>query len=486
MPDLPDPNAAFDTSQQALVNSVLQASGSAPPAAPQAAPAADPAASGAGAQQPLGVTAVGAVPSQTYENRVAAAQATAPKYEAPGSGGPPDPAKVFASGPQYATETTTSSTSSGMSDKDAAAQRGLIGEARSAQEKANASEGEQRRLQVQAEQQEQERLLHEAAQQQRELAAKQAVVDLQEAEVKNKLQAASDWRPDRSELFSGSTGAARGILAAVAVMAGGWMQGRGMTRDNPFTGAIERMIDDNVNDQVRKNSATIQFLKDQKGDVQAAAAELKKRQLEYAMQKVNARAALSKIPAAQAGVQAFNDAAAARTAEWQAEQEKALRRTVSNTISKHTAPVEAKPGAERSADQAKAQSAYNLLQKFGDKAGLVRNPKTGAWESNGKGAISPTAAEDLNPFDSNEIQAYRDALQEAFGRLQSGGVIGDDEAVRFKQLIGGGAWRRDTTAARLNAIEEMLKPRLTRTDEAAAERSAALPSTFKPLGKRLK
>jgi hypothetical protein len=262
-------------------------------------------------------------------------------------GGAPDPAAAYAaSGPAMGTETTSQTTTSGMSDADAKAQRGANASAEAAQTQAASSATEQQRLAVKADEAEQTRLLHEAAQQQRKLAAKQSVVDMQEAEVKNKLQAGADWRPDRAELFAGSTGAARGILAAVAVMAGGWMQGRGMTRDNQFMSAIERMIDENVNDQVRHNSSTMQFLREQKGDIQSAAAELKARQMQYAVQKVNARAALSKIPAAQAGVQAFNDAATARTAEWHAEQEKALRKQVSSTISKHTAPVAPVKGAQ--------------------------------------------------------------------------------------------------------------------------------------------
>lgn len=297
----------------------------------------------------------------------------------------PDPAAAYAaSGPSYATETTKSTTTQGMSDADAKAQRELLGTAKGAQEKATGSEVEARRAALEADEQEQTRRLNEAAEEQKKMAAKQAVLDLQESEVKRKLQAGTDWRPDRAELFSGSTGAARGILAAVSVIAGGLMQGRGMTRDNQFLTAINEMIDENVADQVRQNSASIQFLKEQKGDIHSAAAELKKRQLDFATQKLNARAALSKIPAAQAGLAAFNDAAAARTAEWQAEQEKSLRKQVSSTISRHTAPVSAaakalSPQQAQAGTQVRAlDRAINALEqaeKSGDLAAVV------GWQS---------------------------------------------------------------------------------------------------------
>jgi hypothetical protein len=217
------------------------------------------------------------------------------------------------------------------------------------------------------------------------MAAKLAVLDLQESEVKRKLQAGANWRPDRAELFSGSTGAARGILAAISVIAGGLMQGRGMTRDNQFLTAINEMIDENVADQVRQNSASIQHLREQKGDIQSAAAELKKRQLEFATQKLNARAALSKVPAAQAGLVAFNDASTAQIAQWNAEQEKALRKQVSTTISKHTAPVGPATPKALSPQQAAAGTqvraldrAINVLEqaeKSGDLAAVV------GWQS---------------------------------------------------------------------------------------------------------
>jgi hypothetical protein len=327
-----------------------------------------------------------------------------PALAPPGASGPPDPMKAFAasapapaaappdpaaayaaSGPAYATETTKSKTEQGMSDADAKAQRGLIGEARGAQEKATASETEARRVAIDQDAQEQTRRLNEAAEEQKTMAAKQAVLDLQESEVKRKLQAGANWRPDRAELFSGSTGAARGILAAISVIAGGLMQGRGMTRDNQFLTAINEMIDENVADQVRQNSASIQHLREQKGDIQSAAAELKKRQLEFATQKLNARAALSKVPAAQAGLVAFNDASTAQIAQWNAEQEKALRKQVSTTISKHTAPVGPAAPKALSPQQAAAGTqvraldrAINVLEqaeKSGDLAAVV------GWQS---------------------------------------------------------------------------------------------------------
>jgi hypothetical protein len=398
---------------------------------------------------------------------------------------PPDPAAAYASSqPTYATETTRSKTEQGMSDADAKAQRGLIGEARGAQEKATGSEVEARRAAIEADEQEQTRRLNEAAEEQKKIAAKQAVLDLQEAEVKRKLQAGADWRPDRSELFSGSTGAARGILAAISVIAGGLMQGRGMTRDNQFLNAINEMIDENVADQVRQNSASIQFLREQKGDVQSAAAELKKRQLDFATQKLNARAALSKVPAAQAGLAAFNDAATARTAEWNAEQEKALRKQVSTTISRHTAPVAGavKKPDERNADQAKAQGAQDALNAFGEKAGLMRDAN-GKWVP-GKGALPPALIERFNPFSNDEIKAHAEAAVEAYGRLQSGGVIGTEEREAFREQLGMGTSTREQLAQRLNAADNALKGRLRSGDAASQTEATTPPANWSRLGTR--
>lgn len=401
---------------------------------------------------------------------------------------PPDPAAAFASSqPQYATETTKSTTTQGMSDKDIAAQRGLVGEARAAQEKATGSEVAAREAAIRADEEEQARRLNEAAEEQKKAAAKQAVLDLQESEVKRKLQAAADWRPDRTELFSGGTGAARGILAAISVIAGGLMQGRGMTRDNQFLTAINEMIDENVADQVRQNTATIQFLREQKGDVQSAAAELKKRQLEFATQKLNARAALSKIPAAQAGLAAFNDASSARIAEWNAEQEKALRKQVSTTISRHTAPVgpvagAGKPPAERNEQQAKAQSAQDSIAAFGEKAGLIRDAN-GKWIP-GKGALPPALIERFNPFSNDEIKAHAEAAVESFGRFQSGGVIGAEEREAFKEQLGMGTATREQLAQRLNAAETAIRGRLKSTDAEQQTANTTPPATWSRLGTR--
>lgn len=306
---------------------------------------------------PPGAGPAAVLPDAAIKAAHAASQPAQPVTQAAGAPGAPDPAVV------YATETTKSTTTQGMSDKDIAEQRKLTGEARAAQEKATASEVAAREAAIKADEEEQTRRLNEAAEEQKKAAAKQAVLDLQESEVKRKLQAAADWRPDRTELFSGSTGAARGILAAISVIAGGLMQGRGMTRDNQFLTAINEMIDENVADQVRQNSASIQFLREQKGDIQSAAAELKKRQLEFATSKLNARAALSKIPAAQAGLVAFNDASTAQIAQWNAEQEKALRKQVSTTISRHTAPVQAAGGGRMTPQQAAAGSQVRALDR---------------------------------------------------------------------------------------------------------------------------
>lgn len=303
------------------------------------------------------------------------APATAPAASPAVTGArpPPDPAQAFQASatapaappslpdPQVVYDTTTqkSTASSGMSKEGAERQGARVAEAGNAQRDASQAETEARQQAALADEDEQRLRLNEAAEQEKKRAAEQAVNDYKLREVESRYQAASDWRPDRTELFSGSTGAARGVLAAISVIAGGWMQGRGMTRDNQFLGAITKMIDDNVADQVRKNSQTIQFLRERKGDLQSAAAELKKRQMQYATQTLEARAALNKAPAVQAGIAAFKKNADAQTAVWDADQRKALERTVTETVAKTTAPrLTGAPG--KPASEAEMKAAANI------------------------------------------------------------------------------------------------------------------------------
>src|SRR4029078_6772935 len=90
---------------------------------------------------------------------------------------------------------------------------------------------------------------------------------------------------------------------------------------------------------------------------------------------------------------------------------------------------------KRSEQEGKAQAAADTVSSFGLKAGLERDPKTGEWVV-GDGVAPPCVWESVNPFSDNSISANAEAAVEAYGRLQSGGVIGPDERKSFREQMG--------------------------------------------------
>lgn len=108
--------------------------------------------------------------------------------------------------------------------------------------------------------------------------------------------------------------------------------------------------------------------------------------------------------------------------------------------------------------QGKAQAAASAISTFATKAGLVRNPKTGKWET-GEGILPPALLEKANPLSDNEINASFEAAVEAYGRMQSGGVIGAEERPAFREQLGEKTLTRAQLAARLNAAEVTLEGR---------------------------
>lgn len=268
--------------------------------------------------------------------------ASQPKPAAPAL---PDPAEHFAaSAPQ--TETTTNHTT-GSSGLDAAAQgraNARLDTAGEANRTALDAETEARHARADYEVRATEQALGDVAQKRREAAAEAALNERIGADVDKRMQAASDWQPDRKNMFG--FGAGRGLAAAVAIIAGGWMQGRGQTSTNQFLPFVMKMIDEDVNDQVRTNSANIQFLREQKGDIKAAAAELKKRQLMLVDSELQAKAAAAaaKDPSVQTAIEAYKSTSAAKQAEWDAQQRTALERTVTEQTSHVTTPVHAAAG----------------------------------------------------------------------------------------------------------------------------------------------
>jgi len=314
------------------------------------------------AMGPADGTAPATAPGVTNAPDPAAAMAaSAPKPPAAMQSGPPDPAQAFAaSQPQYDTTTNRTEGSTGLSDAAQKRAGGRLDEVKSANQTALDRASEAKKARDDYEVRATDEALSVASEQRRAAAAEAAVNDHITSEVDRKMQAASDWRPERKNMFG--FGAGRGLAAAVAVIAGGWMQGRGQTSTNQFLPFVMKMIDDDVNDQVRTNSANIQMLREQKGDLKAAAAELKKRQLMLIDGEISAKAAAAaaKDPSVQAAHEAWKTQIAAATAAEDAKQRTALERSTSSQVSHVTSPRAAAAGG------APNQAQMNASLRIGD------------------------------------------------------------------------------------------------------------------------
>jgi hypothetical protein len=354
------------------------------------------------------------------------------------------------------------------------------------------------RFKAQQMQQQSERALATAAAGMADVAAKQAVQDHITEEVDRRLNAGGPnskdaagigsayWRPDPTELFHGDHGVLFGISAAVAAMAGAWMQGRGLTKDNQYLNVILKMIDDNVEQQVRQNSSAYQHLKDLKGDAKAAKLELRERQLAYATQQNDGLALRANSEIVQRGAGVIGQKLTAEREKSRLEQQKQLTKTVTNTVQRKmvanpaNAALDAEAKAahgERTPEQAKAQGAVDAINRYGTSAGLQRDAN-GKWVV-GPGAFPPAALEKINPFSDNSIKADAEAAVESYGRLQSGGVIGDDEREAFREQLGLNTLTRAQLAAKLNAAQNALTPRVRSTDAANNQAASTIPQDWK-------
>lgn len=325
----PDPYGALRPMSAPLAMTDEQLAVSGPGAAPPAP----------GAPQSPGQVAMPPAPP--------AEAATAPRQ---GTTEPPDPAAVKEASandsgmqpvavPPQTTSTsdrTTSDSTTGLSAADRATQEAGVKNASALRGTANAAAVQQQSDAAALEQQRGAEGLASAAAAIKENADKIAVQEHILGQVDEKLKAGSDWRPDRQELFHGATGAVRGIAAAIAAMAGGWLMGQGLTGGkNPYLESIFDMINENVNDQVRKNSAVMQHLAATKGDVRAAIAELKQRQLGEAQHMLDAQARKDQGDLMQKGVAATKAQLAAKDAEWENDQRKALMQSVTHKVDQH-------------------------------------------------------------------------------------------------------------------------------------------------------
>lgn len=118
---------------------------------------------------------------------------------------------------------------------------------------------------------------------------------------------------------------------------------------------------------------------------------------------------------------------------------------------------------ELSEAQGKAQAAVDSLRALGEQAGLRRDPNTGKW-------VGDDVFREGAFWDSDsKFKARYDAAVEAYGRMQSGGVIGKEEREAFEDMLG--ARRASVLANKLNAIETTVQSRVK--DPASAKASGA-------------
>lgn len=132
-------------------------------------------------------------------------------------------------------------------------------------------------------------------------------------------------------------------------------------------------------------------------------------------------------------------------------------------------------GAKRNEFEGKAQAAADSINSFGEKAGLTRDSKTGEWVV-GDGIAPPGFWESVNPFSDKAVSAEAENAVEAYGRLQSGGVIGEEERKAFRDQLGLNTGNRKQLAARLNAAERSVRAR-----QPVDERNAARGPKGRPI-----
>ncbi len=101
-----------------------------------------------------------------------------------------------------------------------------------------------------------------------------------------------------------------------------------------------------------------------------------------------------------------------------------------------------------------AEAAHATVTHFGTTTPLKRNMETNQWEVP---KDAPSVGWKLSG--RTERNAARSAAIEAFGRLQSDGVISPSEEVRFGEMIGSSTATLEEMAASLNAIERIIQSR---------------------------
>lgn len=188
-------------------------------------------------------------------------------------------------------------------------------------------------------------------------------------ETSRRLEDTAKFKPDRTALFRGDTGALFGISAAISAMAGGWLMGQGLTGGkNPYLDSVMRMIDDNAEDQIAANSHVYQVLTQKLGSAQAAQKELKARMLGAVNDTIEAQSRFEKGELVQKGAAGVMAQVQAEQAKNRLDVEKAVARQTSTTV------------------QRKQQMVANPLAStggldLGNEAVMKRLDKVGALES---------------------------------------------------------------------------------------------------------
>lgn len=125
---------------------------------------------------------------------------------------------------------------------------------------------------------------------------------------------------------------------------------------------------------------------------------------------------------------------------------------------------------EPNADQAKAEAAVAAIEGFATDAGLAVGDDGYRANPNDKSLLNARQKEragSILPGSSQKLAASESAATEAFGRLQSGGVISPTEEERFRKMIGD-ATTDSQLAENLNAIMRIVKPRMSNRGKAAS------------------
>jgi hypothetical protein len=219
-----------------------------------------------------------------------------------------------------------------------------------------------------------------------------------ERDTTGRLEAAAQFKPDRTQLFQGDRGALFGISAAISAMAGGWLMGQGLTGGkNPYLDTVLRMIDDNANDQIAQNSSVVQELTRRLGDAQAAKKELKARMLGAVNDTVEAQSRFEKSELVQKGSASIMAQVQAEQAKTQLDVAKLVAKNVTNTHSSHSqTKMVANPAALGGLDVT-------------DSKVIARMDKVGALETLLNDAMSLSA--------SGDLQAYTGLVDEAVGSV---------------------------------------------------------------------